>query len=342
MVSATSLAHNWRESLSPEARIPILTGPTAAGKTALALQLAREAGNIELINADSLLVYRQMNIGTAKPTQEELAQVPHHLIDIRDPTEEFTAGDFVRASDQAIAEILKRRNIPMFVGGTGFYLKARLYGLWDAPPTTPEVRSRLEKLPTAELWTQLQARDPESALRIGPNDRYRLVRALEIIEISGMTPTQLRAQEDPAPDSRFALWVIDRENEELESRIRARTRLMLEAGLIDETRALLESSPQSRALKAVGYAETVRYLQGAAPLGRKILPGRAGLEQEINLATRQLVKRQRTWFRGEKASQWFRLTEKNRDSDSESQIKRLFEEIIRAWTPGKAKENTHG
>ncbi len=292
---------------APAFRIPILAGPTASGKTDVVLALAEELGRVEIINADSLQVYRGMDIGTAKPSRAELERVPHHLIDIREPDEEFTAGDFLRETDRAISEIEGRGNFPVLVGGTGFYLKARLYGLWDAPPADPAVRGRLEHLTDAELYAELEKKDPESALRIGMNDRYRLVRSLEIMAQGGLSPSELRAREPASPDPRFELWVIDREGSELESRITRRTERMLEAGLLDETRGLVARYPGARALKAVGYAQCADFLAGRRPAGRKMAAGIEGLKAEINLATRQLVKKQRTWFRGEPASQWFHL-----------------------------------
>jgi tRNA dimethylallyltransferase len=280
----------------------ILTGPTASGKTALALEIARAArrsgaAGIELINADSMVVYRGMDIGTAKPSRAELEEIPHHLVDVRDPDEPFTAADFVRGVKDALEGIHERGNRALIVGGTGFYLKALLYGLWDAPEADPVIRARLEKLSLAELHARLARQDEASALRIGPHDQYRLVRALELIELTGKTPTQLQAEVQPQPDARFELWICDREPAELERRIHQRTRQMLDDGLLDEVARIRARYPAARSLGAVGYKEACAYLDGAPPAGRKIAPGLAGLQDEIELATRQLVKRQRTWFK---------------------------------------------
>lgn len=297
-----------------EARLKtlILTGPTATGKTAVALELAQENGQFEIVNADSLLVYRSMNIGTAKPSAEELARVPHHLIDIREPHEAFTAGDFHREAWRAISEIEARGKRALVVGGTGFYLKALLYGLWPAPKSDPEIRKRLEAVSNDDLYQRLEKIDETSALRIGKNDRYRLVRALEIHEASGITPTELEAQSPQEPDPKFELWVLDRSNAELYARIKARTHAMLEGGLIEEVQALqkrYEGQPLPRALGSVGYREVIAHLEGRTPPGRKLAPGLQGVRDEIELATRQLVKNQRTWFRSEKSSIWFQLEE---------------------------------
>lgn len=295
---------------TPSLRVAILTGPTATGKTGLAIEFAERHGAIEVINADSLLVYRGMDIGTAKPDQAERKEIPHHLIDIRDPHEAFTAGDFHREATKAIDEIHAKGKRALIVGGTGFYLKTLLYGLWPAPKSDPTLRQRLEQETNEELYQRLEKRDTESALRIGRNDRYRLIRAHEMIELSGMTPTEMQAQTPKEPDPRFELWVLDRSNDELYDRIEKRTHQMIEQGLIDEVKTLQErykGQELPRALSSVGYRETQDYLAGIPPLGRKIAPGLTGLQSEISLSTRQLVKSQRTWFRGEKTSKWFTL-----------------------------------
>lgn len=295
---------------TPSLRVAILTGPTATGKTGLAIEFAERHGAIEVINADSLLVYRGMDIGTAKPDKAEQKKIPHHLIDIRDPHEAFTAGDFHREAMASIDEIHKRGKRALIVGGTGFYLKTLLYGLWPAPKSDPALRQRLEQETNEELYQKLEKRDPESALRIGRNDRYRLIRAHEMIELSGMTPTEMQAQTPKEPDPRFELWVLDRSNDELYARIEKRTHQMIEQGLIDEVKTLQERYKDQelpRALSSVGYRETQDYLAGIPPLGRKIAAGLTGLQSEISLSTRQLVKSQRTWFRGEKTSKWFTL-----------------------------------
>ncbi len=289
-------------------RVAILTGTTAAGKTSLALTLAAAHPSIEIINADSLLVYRGMDIGTAKPTSAEQAVAPHHLIDIHEVDEPYTAGDFARQARVKIAEIEGRGNRALIVGGTGFYLKALLFGVWEGPKADPALRERLAQESPDSLYQRLDARDPVSAQRIGRNDQYRLIRALELIELGGKSPTELEAAASCEPDPLFKLLILDRPTPELDQRILLRTRAMLEAGLEEETRALLGSFPSARPLGSVGYAQVVDHLNGKTPEGRKLSPGLAGLESEITLATRQLVKKQRTWFRGQHPEgQWFLL-----------------------------------
>ena len=299
----------------------ILTGPTATGKSSLALELALQHGAIEIINADSMLVYRGMDIGTAKPTLEERTTIPHHLIDICDPSEVFTAGEFVRATNEAIEDIHARGKRALIVGGTGFYLKALLYGLWKAPKADLKLRAALEEHASEDLFKDLAAKDPDSAKRIGPKDRYRLIRALELIQLSGKTPTQLQAAQPKNPDPRFPLWVVDLPNPALYPRITVRTHAMLAQGFIEEVKTIREKFPSSRAFLAVGYAQVCDYLDHKIPVGRVIPPGVEGLEEEISLATRQLVKRQRTWFRGQKQhAKMFNL-----QSEREALIKEFVE-----------------
>ncbi len=300
-------------SLNPSPGIGILTGPTASGKTGIALRLASRFGKIEIVNADSLLVYRTMNIGTAKPTSEELKEVPHHLIDIRNPDETFTAGEFLRAANQSIQEIHQRGNRALIVGGTGFYLKALLFGLWQAPAADADFRSLMNLKSKEELYQELEKIDSPSALRIGMNDRYRLIRALELFHLTGKTPTELQAQQPTTPDPRFQIWIIDRATSNLHQRIHLRTQQMLQDGLVDEYQRVYKQFPNSRALQSIGYAQVQAYLSGQAPEGRKVKPGLEGLSEEIQLATRQLVKQQRTWFRGQLSAlpttHWFQLEE---------------------------------
>ncbi len=285
----------------------ILTGTTASGKTATALEVASRYG-LEIINADSLLVYRGMDIGTAKPTRDELARVPHHLIDVRGPNEPYNAADFVQGVEAALTEIHARGKRALIAGGTGFYLKALLYGVWETPGTSTEIRARLEPLDNAELYARLKTRDPESAYRITQGDRYRLIRALEVIERSGKTPTELEAEQSgKAADARFRLLIVDRENEDLFARIEKRSRQMIDDGLVDETRRIRESYPDARPLDAVGYAQARDYFDGIKPESRKLREGLAGLSDEVALATRQLVKKQRTWFKGQLEGEWFIL-----------------------------------
>ncbi len=295
-------------STSPKPPVfPVLAGPTASGKTQLALETAERLG-LEIINADSLLVYCGFDIGTAKPSLRERGSVPHHLIDIRDPLESFTAADFVREVHALHATLAPTGRRALIVGGTHFYLKALCRGLWDAPPTQPEFRSSLDGIETTELHSRLAQKDPAHAAKIGPSDRYRLIRALEILEFSGRRPSELEAEAEARdPDPRFPLLWIDRSTDELDERILQRTRQMLEQGLIEETRSLMQRVPGARALGSVGYRQVVDHLEQRPPAGRKLRPGLGGLEDEITLATRQLVKAQRTFLKGFSGAEGFIL-----------------------------------
>lgn len=284
----------------PPYPVTILTGTTASGKTSIALEFARAHREIEIINADSLLIYRGFTIGTAKPSREEMAEIPHHLIDIREPTDIFTAGDFVRECEAALNDIHARGKRAMIVGGTGFYLKALLFGLWDAPKSPPALRASLEAMIDPDLYRSLFEKDPVAAEKITRGDRYRLIRALETIETTGKTPTELEREASVRESiTGLSLLITDREGEELKKRITHRTDLMLNAGFLDEVRTLQSQYEGVRSLDSVGYAEAVRFLAGRTPEGRKIPEGIAGLRSEIILATTQLAKRQRTWFKGQ-------------------------------------------
>jgi len=278
----------------------ILTGVTSSGKTSIALDFAKKNKNIEIINADSLLIYKNLDIGTAKPSAEDLKSVKHHMVDIRNPDETFTAGDFVRETQKALNDIHARNKRALIVGGTGFYLKALLFGLWEAPQTNTDLRKKLDELDSMTLFKELENFDPESAYRITPNDRYRLIRALETITLSGKTPSQLESEAQKREvRSDLFLMITDREDDDLLKRIQTRTQQMIVDGIIEETKSLMTHYPESRTLLSVGYRETSDFIKGIAPQGRKMRPGINGLTDEINLGTKQLVKRQRTWFQGQ-------------------------------------------
>ena len=284
----------------------VLSGPTASGKSSLAVEIASHLG-LEIINADSVCFYRGFDIGSAKPSNEERSRVPHHLIDIADPLDTYHAGRFLKDCRERLAEIHSRGKRALIVGGSGFYLKALRKGLWDAPEGSPEFRNTLTDRPTGELFEELSKCDPAHAKKIGPTDRYRMVRALEIYHLSGRRPSELESGMCDKNDPSFQLWVIDRPPPELMDRIRLRVDHMLAGGWVEETRRLLETYPESRTLRAVGYAQVVRHLRGEPPPGRKILPGIPGLREEIILSHRQLVKQQRTWFKQLSPDQSFTL-----------------------------------
>ncbi len=279
--------------MSPRS-IVVLCGPTASGKSAAAIDLAERIGG-EIVSCDSLAVYRGLDIGTAKPSRWERATVPHHLIDLVDPQEPFTAARYVEEADRAIAAIGARGRTPVVVGGTGLYLRALVEGLFPSLPPNPEVRARLQAEAAAHGWPALHERlvrvDPTAADRIAPSDPIRIERALEVYEQTGRTISQQQAESAPqVPRYRTMTLVLEPSRAELEQRIMVRTEAMLAAGLIEETRAALAAFGRGiKPLGAVGYKQVVAFLDGARV-------DRAALAQAITTATRQFAKRQCTWF----------------------------------------------
>ncbi|MGN0926243.1 tRNA (adenosine(37)-N6)-dimethylallyltransferase MiaA [Ectopseudomonas mendocina] len=291
-----------------------LMGPTAAGKTDLALELARVLP-CDLISVDSALIYRGMDIGTAKPERAVLDEFPHALIDIRDPSESYSAAEFRADALAAMAESAARGRIPLLVGGTMLYYKALLEGLADMPSADPAIRAELEARALAEGWDvlhrELAAVDPESAARIHPNDPQRLTRALEVYRVSGLSMTEHRRRQAAGnPDKGTSgggqlpytvaqLAIAPAQRQILHDRIAQRFRAMLEQGFVEEVEALRSRSDLHAGLpsiRAVGYRQVWEYLDGE--LSREQMVER-GL-----IATRQLAKRQFTWLRGWDGLHW--------------------------------------
>lgn len=291
-----------------------LMGPTAAGKTDLALELARVLP-CDLISVDSALVYRGMDIGTAKPERSVLEAFPHALIDIRDPAESYSAAEFRADALAAMAESTARGRIPLLVGGTMLYYKALLEGLADMPSADPVIRAELEARAATEGWEvlhrELAAVDPESAARIHPNDPQRLTRALEVYRASGLSMTEHRRRQAAGnPDTGTSgawqlpytvaqLAIAPAQRQVLHDRIAQRFRAMLEQGFVEEVEALRRRSDLHAGLpsiRAVGYRQVWEYLDGELSRDEMV-------ERGI-IATRQLAKRQFTWLRGWDGLQW--------------------------------------
>jgi len=272
----------------------LLLGPTACGKSALALALA-ERLRVEIVSIDSAQVYRGMDIGTAKPGAAERARVPHHLLDLREPDQPYSAADFVRDATRAIGEILGRARLPLAVGGTMLYARALRSGLSDLPPADASVRSRIETQAHELGWPALHAKlrevDPATAARLPPNDSQRIQRALEVFELTGTPLSQLQgAAKGPALHLlTIALLPADRAG--LHRRIERRFDEMLAAGLLDEVRRLMARGLNADlpSLRSVGYRQALRHLRGETTL--------AQFRAEAIAATRQLAKRQITWLR---------------------------------------------
>ena len=286
-----------------------LMGPTASGKTALAVELAQKL-NTEIISVDSALVFKGMDIGTAKPTLSERQGIPHHLIDILDPAESFSTGSFRKQALALMDDISRRGKVPVLVGGTMLYFNALFNGLAELPEANPEVRQKLDEelvqLGKQAMHDRLKSIDPESAQRIHPNDPQRVQRALEVYEISGQPITQFfrEAQKNKIPFKKIKLIIAPEDRKQLHEKIALRFKLMIKQGLIDEVNALYlrgDLTDKMPSVRAVGYRQAWSYLQGEYDLETMIEKG--------IIATRQLAKRQFTWLRREQDALHFASSE---------------------------------
>lgn len=274
----------------------VLVGPTASGKTALGLALAERAG-AEILSLDSMLVYRGLDVGTAKPTAAERARVRHHLLDLVSPAERYDVQRYLADARAALADVYARGRRALFVGGTGFYLAALVRGLFEGPPVDAALRGRIEARAAAQgpgpLHAELAAVDPDSAERIHPNDVRRVIRGIEVFEQTGrpLSAWQREWGATPSPRvERARLVGLALETPELDRRIRLRTDAMLDAGWRDEARAVSAGEgfgPSAR--QALGYAEVLAWADGALT--------REAARERIALRTRQFARRQRTWYR---------------------------------------------
>jgi tRNA dimethylallyltransferase len=273
-----------------------LAGPTAAGKTAAALAIARTRP-VEIISVDSALVYRGMDIGTAKPSREELAAAPHHLIDIRDPLQAYSAAEFVADARSLIGEINARGALALLAGGTMLYFKALFEGIDDMPKADAAIRSKLDEEAASLGWPAMHAQlsrvDPATAARLAPNDSQRIQRALEVWHASGRPLSSYFTEKSLKPDAPPLISLEPQERSWLHERIAQRFDAMLEGGLMDEVKALRargDLTPQLASMRCVGYRQAWEALDGDFPM--------AELRDRGVFATRQLAKRQLTWLRG--------------------------------------------
>jgi tRNA dimethylallyltransferase len=279
-----------------------LVGPTAVGKSAVALELARLI-DAEIVSADSMQVYRGLDIGTAKPTAEERARVSHHLLDVCDVSEVFDAKRFRELASQAIAEIHSRNKTALIVGGTGLYVRALRHGLFEGPSRNEALRGRLEKMSAPQLFEELQRVDPLTARRIDRHNPRRLVRALEVFHETGKSISQLQTQWTKAEPKNEAppIFCLSRDREDLRARMETRIAGQIAAGWVGEVRRLLgrglEKNPT--AMQAAGYRELVAHVHGNLPLQEAITL--------IRNRTWQLAKRQLTWFRREPRVDWIEI-----------------------------------
>ena len=272
-----------------------LTGATAVGKTAIGLALAK-ALDAEVLSLDSMAVYRGMDIGTAKPTPEQQAFVPHHLIDLIGPSEEFSVAQYLELAQKCVAEIRSRGKQPLFVGGTPLYLKCLLRGLFEGPPADWELRraiqAELEEFGAAVLHERLTQVDPLAASTIHPNDTRRLVRALEVYRATGEPISHQQMEfEDARPAEQCRVFVLRRDRDEQHRRIETRVEAMIDEGLVGEVQRLVDGEGElgRTASQAVGYREVLEHLEGQY--------GEAEMVERIKAHTRRFAKRQGTWFR---------------------------------------------
>ena len=293
-----------------------LMGPTASGKTDLAIQLADRLP-CELISVDSALVYKGMDIGTAKPSAEELARAPHRLIDIRDPSEPYSAADFRKDALREMTEITNKGKIPLLVGGTMLYFKALRDGLATLPAADSEIREALTKRAQSEGWQalheELQTVDPEAALRIRATDTQRLQRALEVYHATGKALSQWHREQEASrlPYNVVNLAIAPKDRSVLHQRIETRFKLMLEGHFVDEVRGLYERGDLDISLpsiRAVGYRQVWGYLEGEMDYSTLVEKG--------VIATRQLAKRQLTWLRSWPNVHWLDSLSENRVEDA--------------------------
>ena len=299
-----------------------LTGPTASGKSSVGMALAEEL-EAEIISLDSMAVYRELDVGTAKPTDEEQMIVTHHLIDVVDPSEDYSLAQYVTAAYEAIRDIKRRGKKVLFVGGTPLYLKAMLRGIFAGPPADSNLRRELQEksqiYPPEFLHTELEKIDPVSAARLHPNDTKRLIRAIEVFRNSGIPISEWQKQFDkPAPISRCKVAVLDWPRDVLYERINRRVDQMIDNGFLDEIHQLTKRFlPISQtAAQALGYKELFDYLDKKMSLYATV--------EMIKQNTRQFAKRQMTWFRSLEECQFISLQPKMTKLQIVEQVKNLF------------------
>lgn len=283
-------------------KIVVIGGPTAIGKTTVGIELAEKFGG-EIVSADSMQVYKRMDIGTAKPTPEEVARVSHHLIDVVEPDEPFDAVQYSTLARETVLDLDNRGKIPFIVGGTGLYIKALLHGLYPSQPVDPQIRERLKAEADEHgceiLHARLQQIDPETATRLHPNDTYRILRALETVESTGMSISQ-HHREHGFSDAPFESLKIglQMDRQQLYDRINRRVDLMLENGLLDEVKGLLDRgyTASLKSMQSIGYHHMTDYIEKRLEWDEAV--------RTLKRDTRRFAKRQLTWFRADPDIIW--------------------------------------
>lgn len=297
-------------------RVLVILGPTCVGKTQISLKLA-DILKGEIVSFDSRQVYKLMDIGTAKPTKEEREKIRHHLIDLVFPGEKFTAADYGKKARETIRQIIKRNKQPIAVGGSGLYLKAMIEGFFQGPKADEKIRKRLEReaqeLGGPHLFSRLKEVDPQAAKRIHPNDSVRIIRALEVYELTGKPISFWQREGSYEPSAmEFVKIGLNLERKELYQKINLRTEEMIAQGFLDEVKMLKKKgfTPKLKALKTVGYQELFDYLDGKLDLQEAI--------EKIKVNTRHYAKRQLTWFGKDKEIIWL-------DGEDDNLIKKILE-----------------
>ncbi len=315
MVMLVSNSNDSAESVFMHQQFPVellrqcifLAGPTAVGKTDATMELVSRIPKIEIVSLDSMCIYRGMDIGTAKPSKDFQQKIPHHLLDIRNPDEEFSVAEYVEAARSACEDIVGRGGVPLFSGGTGLYLRAVLRGVFEGPPADWEIRNRLQAQADEAaarddyfwLMRQLERVDPDAALRLHPNDQRRIIRAIEVFELTGSTLSSQQKQQ-PLPEGQrppHVYW-LSPDRDWLHDRINHRVMAMFEAGLVDEVRELMKCDPPigKTASQGLGYKEVIDALVGDCDRELTV-EDRVAVAELIQTRTRQFAKRQHTWYR---------------------------------------------
>lgn len=314
------------KSLINKQKLVVIIGPTAVGKTKLSIELAKQY-NGEIISGDSMQIYREMDIGTAKIRQEEMEGIPHHLIDIRNPDQDFSVAEFQELVREKITEIASRNKLPIIVGGTGLYIQAAIYDYhFSEAPSNPDYRKNLEKRAEKEgnqaLHDELVRIDPQSASGIHPNNVRRVIRALEIFHCTGKTKEETQANQSPELLYDTALIGLTMERDQLYERINRRVDIMVEEGLLEEVQSLYNRGlRECQSIQAIGYKEIYQFLDGHVSYVDAI--------DMLKQNSRRYAKRQLTWFRNKMSVKWFDM------GDSLSVEKKITE--ISAYIEGKLK-----